>query len=105
MVRRRCRRHQCRREPRRAAAGAQGGVRAIAALRRYFKDQLASGKLKGGSDTVLGRLVDNNEDGKLSDDELFFIAMLLLFAGNETTTNLIGGMFDTLAHAPPISSP
>lgn len=29
------------------------GVRAIAALRRYFKDQLASGKLKGGSDTVL----------------------------------------------------
>ena len=75
------------------------GVRAIAALRRYFKDQLASGKLKG-SDTVLGRLVDNNEDGKLSDDELFFIAMLLLFAGNETTTNLIGGMFDTLAHAP-----
>ncbi|MGB3353624.1 MAG: cytochrome P450 [Mycobacterium sp.] len=75
------------------------GIRAIAALRRYFKDQLASGRLKG-ADTVLGRLVDSAEDGMLSDDELFFIAMLLLFAGNETTTNLIGGMFDTLAHSP-----
>jgi cytochrome P450 len=75
------------------------GVRAIAKLRRYFKDQLASGRLTG-SDSVLGRLIDHNEDGRLSDDELFFIAMLLLFAGNETTTNLIGGMFDTLAHAP-----
>lgn len=76
-----------------------GGIRAIAALRRYFSEQLAAGRLTG-TDTVLGRLVDHNEDGELSDDELFFFAMLLLFAGNETTTNLIGGMFDTLAHNP-----
>ncbi len=76
-----------------------GGIRAIAALRRYFRAQLAAGVLTG-TDTVLGRLVDHNEDGELSDDELFFFAMLLLFAGNETTTNLIGGMFDTLAHHP-----
>lgn len=36
----------------------------------------------------------------MTDDQLFLIATLLLIAGNETTTNLLGGMFDTLAHNP-----
>lgn len=74
-------------------------VASIAALQRYFKRQFAAGGLKD-SDTVLGRLLTHNDDGSLTDDQLFFIAMLLLIAGNETTTNLLGGMFDTLAHNP-----
>lgn len=71
----------------------------VGALQRYFKKQFAAGALKG-SDTVLGRLLAHTDDGSLTDDQLFFIAMLLLIAGNETTTNLLGGMFDTLAHNP-----
>lgn len=74
-------------------------VASLAALRRYFLRQFASGGLKS-SDTVLGRLLAHTDDGSLTDDQLFYIAMLLLIAGNETTTNLLGGMFDTLAHNP-----
>lgn len=74
-------------------------VRAVIALRRYFLRHLASGELKG-SQTVLGQLLEHNTEGSLTDDQLFYIALLLLIAGNETTTNLLGGMFDTLANNP-----
>jgi cytochrome P450 len=50
--------------------------------------------------TVLGRLVANNHEGKLSNDELFFFAFLLLLAGNETTTNMLGTLFLTLSDNP-----
>ncbi|OBI72470.1 cytochrome [Mycobacterium asiaticum] len=75
------------------------GVGGVMRLRRYFMDQFAAGRLKG-SNTALGRLVDGNADGAMTDDDLFFIAMLLLIAGNETTTNVLGGMFDTFARNP-----
>ncbi|QRY48393.1 cytochrome P450 [Mycolicibacterium boenickei] len=74
-------------------------LRAAMALRRYFLEHLATGELKG-SDTVLGRLLEHNTDGTLTDDQLFYIAILLLIAGNETTTNLLGGLFDTFARHP-----
>ncbi|MDG4669148.1 cytochrome P450 [Mycobacterium sp. 236(2023)] len=74
-------------------------VVSMAALQRYFTRQFAAGGLKD-SNTVLGRLLTHTDDGSLTDDQLFLIAMLLLIAGNETTTNLLGGMFDTLAHNP-----
>jgi cytochrome P450 len=68
-------------------------------MNRYFRRQFAAGGLNG-SDTILGRLLVENEAGSLSAEELFYFAMLLLLAGNETTTNLLGGMFDTLARNP-----
>jgi cytochrome P450 len=74
-------------------------VRAAVALRRYFLSHLAAGELKG-TNTVLGRLLEHNTDGGLTDEQLFYIAILLLIAGNETTTNLLGGMIDTLARHP-----
>lgn len=73
-------------------------VAAVFALRRYFLRHFASGGLN--PDTVLGRLVAHNQDGDLSHEELFLIAMVLLIAGNETTTNLLAGMFDTFAQNP-----
>ncbi|WP_231513477.1 cytochrome P450 [Mycobacterium paragordonae] len=79
--------------------GAARSMTAMAALQRYFVKQFAAGSLKG-SDTVLGRLVAHNTDGSLTDRQLLLIAIHLLIAGNETTTNLLGGMFDTLAHHP-----
>ncbi|OBG78952.1 cytochrome [Mycobacterium sp. E3305] len=78
-----------------AAKSATGMV----ALWRYFTAQFAAGGLKG-STTVLGRLIEHNTDGSLTDRQLLLIAIHLLIAGNETTTNLLGGMFDTLARRP-----
>lgn len=72
---------------------------AALALRRYFMAQLGRGHLKG-SGTVLGRLLEHNTGGALTDDQLFYIAVLLLIAGNETTTNLLGGMFHAFAQNP-----
>ena len=80
-------------------AGMLASARNMAALRRYFRKQLATGTLKG-SGTVLGHLVEHSDDGGVSDSQLCMIAMHLLIAGNETTTNLLGGMFDMLAHNP-----
>jgi cytochrome P450 len=76
-----------------------GALRGSWAMHRYFTRQFTAGGLKG-SDTILGRLLAENEAGSLPDRELFYFAMLLLLAGNETTTNLLGGMFDTLAAHP-----
>jgi cytochrome P450 len=83
----------------RGLAGAAKSMAALAALRRYFLKQFSTGELKG-SGTVLGRLLEHNTDGSLTDQQLFLIAVHLLIAGNETTTNLLGGMFDTLARNP-----
>ncbi|KUI41617.1 cytochrome [Mycobacterium sp. IS-1590] len=83
----------------RGVVGAVKSMAAMATLRRYFMNQFAHGGLKG-SGTVLGRLLEHNSDGSLTDEQLFLIAIHLLIAGNETTTNLLGGMFDTLAHNP-----
>lgn len=80
-------------------AGTVKSVTAIAALRRYFLQQFSTGGLKG-SGTVLGRLLEHNSGGRLTDEQLFLIAVHLLIAGNETTTNLLGGMFDTFANHP-----
>ncbi|WP_231983439.1 cytochrome P450 [Mycobacterium sp. 852002-51961_SCH5331710] len=74
-------------------------IASMAALRRYFLQQFATGSLKG-SGTVLGRLLAHNTGGGLTDEQLFLIAIHLLIAGNETTTNLLGGMFDTFARNP-----
>ncbi|OBH95859.1 cytochrome P450 [Mycobacterium sp. E2733] len=82
-----------------ALAGAAKSMTAVVALHRYFMRQFATGGLKG-SGTVLGRLLEHNTDGSLTDRQLLLIAIHLLIAGNETTTNLLGGMFDTLAHNP-----
>ncbi|MDX1882245.1 cytochrome P450 [Mycolicibacterium sp. 120270] len=83
----------------RGVIDAAKSMAAMAALRRYFLNQFAHGGLKG-SGTVLGRLLEHNSDGTLTDEQLFLIAIHLLIAGNETTTNLLGGMFDTLTRNP-----
>lgn len=58
----------------------------VVTLQRYFTKQFAAGGLKG-SNTMLGRLIEHNTDGSLTDRQLLLIAIHLLIAGNETTTN------------------
>jgi cytochrome P450 len=74
-------------------------LRGFRHMHAFFTDKLSNGELLG-EDTVLGRLARHTEDGRLSYDEMFFIAVLLLLAGNETTTNMLSTLFLTLAERP-----
>jgi cytochrome P450 len=68
-------------------------------LHSYFCRRIESGELLA-PDTLLGRLVATAGHGEISRDELFYFALLLLLAGNETTTNLLSTMFLTLSENP-----
>lgn len=78
---------------------ALAGMRAAGHFHAYFTGKLQRGDLLD-KDAVLGRLVANAHDGQLSNDELFFFAWLLLLAGNETTTNMLGTLFLTFSDNP-----
>ncbi|MEM8975755.1 MAG: cytochrome P450 [Pseudomonadota bacterium] len=66
---------------------ARAGVEAMAAMLQELIDE----QRRSPKDNVLGMLVRarDDEDGRLSDDELIATSILFLFAGHETTTNLI----------------
>lgn len=66
---------------------------ASSALRSYFEEEISrrSERSDDGED-LLSRLIEANEGGVLSDGELLASCVLLLVAGNETTTNLITNM-------------
>jgi cytochrome P450 len=61
---------------------------AMAALREYFLRQIERRKARPGDDLV-SAMLSAHARGAMSSDELIALVMLLLFAGNETTTNLI----------------
>ncbi len=76
-----------------------GTLNGVRHLHDYFMTQLGKGNLLG-ADTVLGKLVVDAGEGQISHDELFYFALLLLLAGNETTTNLLSTMFLTMSENP-----
>jgi cytochrome P450 len=61
----------------------------IAALQTWMKGHFARLRSEPGDAILDGLLAAHDEDGKLDEDELLSIAMLLLAAGFETTVNLI----------------
>jgi cytochrome P450 len=75
---------------------AQSGMREMAA---YFKSLIAARRAKP-EDDLMSAMLRPAEDGDiLSEDELVAASSLLLFAGHETTTNLIGnGLWALLRH-------
>jgi cytochrome P450 len=66
---------------------------------RYLGTLLAERRSRP-SDDVLSRLRDHEGADALSDAELVWFAVLLLVAGNETTTNLLGPLVHNLAAYP-----
>jgi cytochrome P450 len=68
-------------------------------LRAYFLEHFAHLRRSPGEDLLSGLLASSDE-GRLSEDELFWFAFMLLVAGNETTTSLLGTMTLTLAETP-----
>ncbi|MBR7835833.1 cytochrome P450 [Actinospica durhamensis] len=80
--------------------GARGGVgRSVKRIRGYLREIIHKKRLAPGDDllTALVRASDHGEH--LSEDEAAAMAFILLFAGFETTINLVGnGYFALLTH-------
>ena len=80
--------------------GARGGVgRSVKRIRGYLREIIHKKRLAPGDDllTALVRASDHGEH--LSEDEAAAMAFILLFAGFETTINLVGnGYFALLNH-------
>jgi hypothetical protein len=60
-----------------AASGERSSIRRITSSGNLCRIPVAT-----WSDTILGRLLAENEAGSLTEEELFYFAMLLLLAGN-----------------------
>lgn len=74
--------------------------RAITAMAAYFRAMIAARRVQPEDDIMSGLLAAEERGDVLSEDELVATGILLLFAGHETTTNLIGnGVLALLRHA------
>jgi cytochrome P450 len=73
---------------------------AIAELRGYFAGLAAERRAEPGDDLIsaLTRVGETTET--LTDDQVVGFCILLMVAGNETTTNLLGNLLSRLARAP-----
>lgn len=72
----------------------------IMQLVQYFLEMVERRRVEPADD-LLGVLVEAERDGdKISTPEVLAFAVLLMVAGNETTTNLIGGMVEVLMDRP-----
>jgi cytochrome P450 len=71
---------------------------AFAGLGAYFAERMAERRARPGSD-LISLLCQAGDDERLTPKELVHFCILLLVAGNETTTNLLGnGLLALLAH-------
>jgi hypothetical protein len=74
--------------------------RAVRELTEYFRP-LVEARRRAPGDDLISALVRAEEEGdRLSEDELYAFCVLLLGAGSETTTNLIGNGFLALHQQP-----
>lgn len=65
-----------------------------------FFDRIADERRRNPRDDLISRIVAAEEGEVLTTDEVMSFAVLLLIAGNETTTNLIGSAMKALLHNP-----
>ena len=59
-------------------------------MRAYFSEAIEERRRKPGTDLISALVAAHDDADALSADELLAFVVLLLLAGNETTTNLIG---------------
>jgi len=78
---------------------ARGAQDALIALTEFFRKTVAERRRHKGND-LISLLIDIEEEGEvLTEEELYAQCIALLFAGHETTRNLIGnGMYTLLQH-------
>jgi cytochrome P450 len=78
----------------------EGGHRGAVALQQFFRELIAARREKP-TDDLLSKLIAAEEQGTvLSEDELVSTCTLLLIAGHETTTHLIGNAVLALLRNP-----
>ena len=78
----------------------QAGLEAAGKLARYFGEDLARRRARPGDD-LISALLDAEIDGeRLSDAEIVGFCFLLIIAGNETTTKMLGNAMTLLARHP-----
>ncbi len=75
-------------------------VRGAADEMAGFFDRIADERRRNPKDDLISVIVAAEEGEVLSTDEVMSFAVLLLIAGNETTTNLIGNAMKALLHNP-----
>ena len=85
--------------PERTVEQARAAQDALIAMTDFFRTAVAERRRNKGSD-LISLLIDIEEDGEvLTEEELYAQCIALLFAGHETTRNLIGnGMYTLLKH-------
>jgi cytochrome P450 len=83
--------------PQRTVEHARNAQNAVHALTDFFQGAVAERRRNMGSD-LLSLLIDIEQEGEaLTEEELYAQCVMLLFAGHETTGNLIGsGIFSLL---------
>lgn len=75
-------------------------IQLLMELRAYFAGLAAERREQPGADLVSALASASGEGGSLSDNQVVGFCILLMVAGNETTTNLLGNLIDRLADAP-----
>jgi cytochrome P450 len=85
--------------PDRTVEHAQAAQDALIGLTEFFRKTVAERRRNKGND-LISLLIDIEEEGEvLTEEELYAQCIALLFAGHETTRNLIGnGMYTLLKH-------
>src|SRR5260370_41230835 len=76
------------------------GLDAKAELRRYLAEAIKQRSAKPADDLISALVNARDESDALSENELLAFVVLLLLAGNETTTNLIGSGLLALGRKP-----
>ncbi|HEX9754410.1 MAG TPA: cytochrome P450 [Gemmatimonadales bacterium] len=80
--------------------GYESGSEAVLEFTAYLREIIAQRRRHPQDDLISRLIASETEGGKLSEDELVSNSILLVFAGHETTVNLIGnGMLALLQHA------
>jgi cytochrome P450 len=84
----------------RHGAGPRGGVaRAVKRMRAYLADLIHRKRADLGEDLISGLIRASDHGEHLTENEAAAMAFILLFAGFETTVNLIGnGLYALLTH-------
>ena len=86
--------------PERTVEQARAAQDALIAMTDFFRKTVAERRRNKGSD-LISLLIDIEEDGEvLTEEELYAQCIALLFAGHETTRNLIGNGMHTLLKNP-----
>jgi hypothetical protein len=85
--------------PNRTVEEAKAAQDALVELTEFFRKTVAERRRNKGND-LISLLIDIEEEGEvLTEEELYAQCIALLFAGHETTRNLIGnGMYTLLQH-------